>query len=310
MIARIVISFLTVFCGISASSAQTPDAFVELVKGTAWVRSTKDSKPTRLSEKTSLFSGQRVICSRGCKELTISYCNRTIKVDVPQNPNGKLIVGINCNSAKGVRGGGIKGESSLILSPKESERIQPETFKVQWNSQIFSTPAGLSLRIYLGETIWGPKKVYGTKGSYQSPSLTSALIKSQNSGQLILSLTLDDGKRPKQTVKFYVISEEDEKNLRRLLLRASESETDRMLRAVGRGAAFAEYGIYTQATEEFEVAIRIAYRRKGEQSTLAKLQSLVIESNYMAYNDDRVKELCRSWQFSSALLPEACSLIQ
>src|SRR6266404_2991393 len=279
MIARIVISFLTVFCGISASSAQTPDAFFELVKGTAWVRSTKDSKPTRLSEKTSLFSGQRVICSRGCKELTISYCNRTIKVDVPQNPNGKLIVGINCNSAKGVRGGGIKGESSLILSPKESERIQPETFK-------------------------GPKKVYGTKGSYQSPSLTSALIKSQNSGQLILSLTLDDGKRPKQTVKFYVISEEDEKNLRRLLLRASESETDRMLRAVGRGAAFAEYGIYTQATEEFEVAIRIAYRRKGEQSTLAKLQSLVIESNYMAYNDDRVKELCRSWQFSSALLPE------
>src|SRR5213080_4836556 len=110
MIMRFVLLMFLALSGANLCFAQSQDAFVESVKGTAWLRNAGDSRATRLKTQTGLFSGQRVICAGGCKELTISYCNRTIKVGVPQNSKGKLIVAINCNSVKGVRGGGSKGE--------------------------------------------------------------------------------------------------------------------------------------------------------------------------------------------------------
>lgn len=287
---------------------QTPDAFVESVRGIAWVRDTANAEPHRLKDKTSLFSGQRVNCSRNCKELTISYCNRTIPVPVPNRNAWKLIVGINCNSAKGVRAGVAKGESPSILSPKEGERLQVGRFRLKWKPPRMPAPAQLSLKIYLGETIWGPEKVDTERGWYESSSLTRALSKAQTSGQLVLVFSLDDGKQV-QNVKFYLISVDDQKNLA-MDLRSFDSETNEIVKAVGRGSALAKYELYSQAAKEFFKAMEFARRSKSRQLTMVTLESLVIQANYMAYNDDLVKQMCSSWTFRASPLPEACALIQ
>jgi hypothetical protein len=213
------------------------------------VREAKKAETKPLKKGDNLFAGQRVICAGDCKELTISYCN--VKVPVPKGPKGKLILSINCDTLEGVRAGGPKGEGVTIISPKDSELVQPQAFAVSWRPS--TSQMKLSLRVHLGERIWGPEEVDGSMGSFTSDSLVIALKKAQKAGDLHLVLTLDDGRGSVQRVKFDLISASEQQSLN-ARLKVFADESDGVLRALGRGLVFSEFELYGEAIEEFDKA--------------------------------------------------------
>lgn len=293
--------------GVNLAKAQSPVATVRLADGQAWVRKEKDAKPSLLRNGEGLYAGQWVSCAKGCRGLIISQCR--LNVPVTSVPTWRRIIAINCFPTSGTRGGREKGEGVSIISPKDSERLRPNAFSLRWKPFPAATKLELSLRIYLGEKIWSQKAIDGSKGSYESPSLKTALRKAQETNHLVLLLTLDDGKTQMQSVKFYLVSIEDQSKLESQL-GGLKNETSGILRAAGRGAVFGDYQLYAEANKEFEKALAIAEKQKVETGTLAELTALTIQASYMAYNDDRVKELCKSPRLPVSTLPEACSIHQ
>jgi hypothetical protein len=290
-----------------AAQAQSPDAVVESVKGKAWKRDDVNQKPVTLKPGEGLLAGQWVSCPKDCKELVISYCN--VKRPIQHAPTWRQILSISCSSVRGTRGGGAKGESVLVLSPKDSEKVQPETFSLRWRPFESRNSAELTLKVYLGEQLWGPKKVDGRRGTFDSGSLRSALRNAQQAGHLILAVTLDDEKISTQRVKFKLISVDEQQDLQNDL-RKFKKEKDRIVRAIGQGSALGDYELYAEAAREFERALSIARTNKMDKNTLGELKALSIMANYKAYNDDRVKQLCKSWEFRDHPPPDPCSKIQ
>ena len=287
------------------SQSSSVAAIVKTVDGKAWVRDTKAAKPILLRKGDKLFPVQWVSCGRGCKLLTISQCN--LEVPVTAAPPWTQILGINCFPRKGTRAGRDKGESGSILSPRDSEHIRPGDFSLTWQPFDSSREVELSVQIYLGERIWGPEKVDGRKGSFDSAKLRNALKAAQADDHLILMVVLEDRKNPKQRVKFYLISREDHQKLQRDLSRFTTAPSN-FLVPVARASAFGEYELYTQAARELERALKIAQQQKPDGITTQELKTLIVQAHYMAYDDARVRELCKSWR-SGSEMPFACSKI-
>lgn len=297
---RFLMFLLVTLSGWSDAHAQVPDAKVVSMTGTAVVREAGKSGTKPLKKGDPLFAGQRVICTGACKELIISYCE--MNVPVPKDPKGKLIVSINCNALEGVRAGGPKGEAVTIISPKESELVRPDTLSVKWNPS--TSPIKLALKVYLGEQIWGPQTVDGSKGSFTSESFKAALRNAQKADDLHLVLILDAGNEPLQRVKFDIISVVDQLSLDKKLS-ALAGESNPVLRALGRAMSFSEYELYTEATEELEKALAVS-RTPMDRQNLVELRKLAIMAHYKAYNDARVRELCEAAKSSGSDLPEIC----
>ena len=289
----------------SSASAQAPDAVVVSVKGKAVAREAKKTETRPLKKGDNLFAGQRVICGGGCKELTISYCKVNVPIAVPTGPNGKLIYSINCGALDGVRAGGPKGEVVSITSPKESEVIRPETFVLRWKPS--KSTFMLSVRIYLGETIWGPVKVDGSIGVFTpDDSLMAALKKARKAGEEHFQLILDDGSETTRKVKFDLLTESNQQLLDEKL-EAFADETNGVLKALGRAIAFVEYELYGEAVEEIEQALATSQASRAGKQNLSELRRLAIMANYKAYNEERVRQLCGSPDLSASRLPSICS---
>jgi hypothetical protein len=301
---RFVAALLVTVCSVSLAEAQGPDAIVERATGNALVKDEKGNGLSRLRKGDKLIAGQWISCASGCKELVISYCN--INIPVASTPRWKRIRSINCGSLEGERGGASKGEGVSIIAPKESELVVPGTFLVRWKPH--KTPIKLALRINLGEKIWGPIQVDGNKHSFTSDSLKAALRKAQKAGDLHLALLLDDGSEQVQRVKFDLISAADQQKMKREL-KMFEGEPDPILKSLGRGMVFSEYGLYAKAVSELNKALVASQNGKADKKNSFELRNLIIMANYKAYNDKRVKQLCESSRSSASGLPDVCSKV-
>lgn len=297
------LTFLLATVAIGGSAyAQAPDAVVALVKGGAVVRDAETGKMSPLKKGDKLFAGQRVICAGNCKELIVSWCK--VPVPIPLGPKGKTIYSINCSAMEGVRAGGPKGEVVALISPKETELVRSEIFAVRWKPS--QTTLKLSLRVYLGETIWGPEQVEGGVGSFTSTSLVAALKKAQKARDLHLQLILDEGDGLPRKVKFDLISEANERIVKDRLLVFAE-EADGVLKALGRAMVFGEYELYGEAVEELDRALASSQGIGADERNLIELKKIAIMANYKAYNDERVRQLCWSSGLPASSLPAACS---
>jgi len=113
------------------------------------------------------------------------------------------------------------------------------------------------------------------------------------------------GAREPQQVKFKLISDDDQLKLNERLL-ALEEETDDVFRKVGRGMAFSDFELYDEALPEFEAALITLRSERGSRESIDTLVRLLISTNYHTYNDDLVKQLCKTLKKS---LPPECSLL-
>jgi hypothetical protein len=285
--------------------AQSPDALVVSASERALVKDRMGSKPRPLKRQDGLFAGQWVSCAAGCKELIISYCN--VKSRVTERPRWRRIISINCSAPEGERGGSSKGEDGSLISPRESELIRPQNFSLRWKRYKYPVNVKLTIGINLGETIWGPATIDGTTGLFKSHSLRAALGSAQKRGDLRLVVVWTPGKELSARVRFKLISIEDEQDLVEKL-RVFDNESDRTVKALGRATILSEYELDADAAREFEQALAIAQRHTADRETLIELGRLSILANYKAYNDERVKQLCKRFDLSVAL--SACSKSQ
>lgn len=295
------IFLMTILASGSWVYAQTADAVVVSVRGRAVVRKMKGTETKLLKKGDRLFAGQRVSCADGCKELVISYCN--VKIPVPRSAKGKLIVSISCNAQDGERAGRPKGEGVSIISPTGSELIQPEAFVFRWKPS--ESPLKLTLKVHLGEKLWGPEIVDGSKGSFTSDDLIAALKHAQKVGNLHLVIVLDDGSEPSPVVKFNLVSEADQQNMIEKL-KVFADETNEVLKALGRGMVFSAYELHSEAVVEFEKALAISQALQSGTKNLMVLRRIAIRANYKAYNDERVRQLCSSSKFPVSRLTAVC----
>jgi tetratricopeptide (TPR) repeat protein len=304
---RLLISSLIIFCCVDLAHAQAPDAVVVSVSGKAYASAGPTTKPILLKKGDGLYAGQWIRCAAGCKDLTISYCN--MNFHIPNSPKWERIYSIHCASVSDVRGGSPKGEGVLIISPKESETIRPKAFSLRWKPYKYPKKIKLELRVSLGEKLWSAENINGSKGLFESPSLRAVLKKAQKEDYLRLVLMLEDGNELPQIVKFHLISVEAQQELNEKL-KVFNSETNPILKAMGRGSLFGEYELYTEAAEEFEKALAISRRLSVDNNSYITLIKLAIMANYKAYNDERVKQLCKSSKVPISSLPYPCARVQ
>jgi hypothetical protein len=305
MTLRLLMVSLAVAFNITLACAQTaPDATVVKVNGKAQVRDGKDAEPRPLKKHDKLFSGQQVRCERGCKELSISYCN--VVRPIVNRSRWTTILSINCSAAKYPRGGAPKGAGLTIISPRESQVVRPETFSLRWEQAKQPIKVNVLLKIYLGEEIWNQKDVDGGIGLLEPNSLKEKLKEAQKAGELNLILILDEGhgKEPER-VKFKLISQEDETALCKRL-EPFEDEPDEVLRHIRRGLAFSEYKLYAEGALELEKALSVLQSQDPDANSVNGLMRLAIMTNYQAYNDERVKQLCAALK-KSGPSPIECS---
>lgn len=290
---RIWVVLLAVAAGTALAQAQTvPDALVVSVKGNALVRSGKDGARKLLRKGDKLFSGQQVMCDRGCRELKISYCN--VPRPIIKRPNWTTILSINCSAAEVPRGGARKGAGISITTPRESEVVRPETFSLRWEPYRQQSEINISVKIDLGEEIWRERGITANTGHFESDALKEKLKETQRDGELylILLVNADDGTEP-ELVKFRLISLENEQALNNRL-EAFADEPDKVFRHIGRGLAFSKYELYSEAVQELEEALSILRAQGADPDSVNGLMRLLIMTNYQAYNDERVRQLCLS----------------
>lgn len=293
-----------ILSGVPIVRAQTADAIVVYVKGRASMRDGKDARPRPLHKNDKLFSDQQVRCDRGCAGLTISYCN--VPLPVANGPEWTTVLSMNCRPPEVPRGGGKKGAATTIVSPREGETIRPKTFSLKMAVDSPSFKLRLTLKIYLGREIWSQDVDERTLAS-ASANIVQKIQEAQQVGNLHLILVSDDGyTRPPDTVKFKLISLRDQKNLDKKL-ESAELVTDEVSKHLGRGMAFSEFEIYDEGVAELERALRLSEERSADKRTVAGLLRLLILTNYQAYNDERVSELCSTFKKKRTAVPSLCS---
>lgn len=297
----------------SVYAQETPDAVAVSVKGRALVRQGKNGKARSLKNRENLFAGQQVLCDNACIELKISYCN--IARPLAKSPKWKSIYAMNCNAADGERAGAEKGGKTTILSPYEFETVQPERFYLRWNPESKIAKFDITVKVYLGEEIWNQRNVDGKAGFFESPALRERLKQVQKEDELyfviILSRSTDTQEplniedNPSYAVVFKVISLKQEKVLEGKLNQL-EGETEPVFKALGRGLALSEAGLYRDAAREIEKILPISSDKKDPESQKSTLVRLAIRANYQNYNDTRVKQLCELLKGDATALPTQC----
>jgi hypothetical protein len=291
---------------ISLYAQNTPDATVVSLKGKAFVRVGKDGAPRSLKKGDKLFSGQQVKCEKGCVELQISYCNVTRPI--VNRSKWTTILSINCGAAKRPRGGAPKGSGVTFISPRESEVIRPEAFSLRWEQTGQASKINIVLKINLGEEIWSRKDVVSSTGFFESDDIEEKLKEAQKAGELSLLLVVDEGKgKEPERIKFRLISFEDQQELSKRLVRF-EDEPEEVLRHLGRGLTFSTFALYTEGALELERALDLLRNQHADLNSLNALTRLAIMTNYQAYNDERVKQLCAALKRPGSL-PLECSQI-
>lgn len=290
----------------STYAQNAPDATVVSVKGRAFVRDGKDGAQRSLKPGDKLYSEQQVRCDRGCVELKISYCNVTRPI--VKKPKWTTILSINCSAAKYPRGGAPKGAGVTLISPRESEVIRPEAFSVRWEQTEQPLKLNISLKINLGEEIWSRKGVVSSTGFFQSDDVVEKLKEAQKADELSLLLILGEGEgKEPERIKFRLISLEDQQELTKRL-EGFQDEPDEVLKSVGRGLTFSEFALYTEGAMELEKSLDVMRSQRADINSLDALTRLAIMTNYQAYNDERVKQLCAALRRPGSV-PVECSQV-
>jgi len=313
----ILIALLTILLMPEMIRAQSgvPRAVVISIKGKARIKRNKSTREENLPRGANLYTADRIKCDKGCTDLKISYCNIYPK-SVARGPSWTTILALNCGAKPdGTRGGAPKGEGISIISPRESEFIQPEEFSLRWEPDRSVSKVDIEVKIHLGEDVWSQKGVDGSKGSFESDDLRAKLKENQMNNVLVFDVTLRESKNNnernsenrKQRVTFRLISDKDQEDLTNGL-RFIEGEPDGILRAIGRGLEFNEYQLYSDALREIEQALERAYDQKANEETITAINNLAILMNFQVYNDARVEQLCSSQKRSRSFL-KPCVLI-
>jgi hypothetical protein len=256
-------------CARAAAQAdqQIVAGVIEQVEGRAFWRQDLHAKVVPLDPDVdtgrALHPREAVMCdSAGCQILLsidkqkVSLTDKDKWYTLPNPPTGSPMKDYG-------RGGDIergeRSEESLVYSPAQGGAVWPEHFVVRWIPE--PDLREVTMRIWpqaggKNKEIWHKLNVGGTVGSLDSEEARQALLNyRKHGGSDLLELHFtDNGTGVDYPVSFTLLSVRDQQDLQLEL--ANWAQQKDLIGYVGRANAFDRKGLYVEAAEEYERALR------------------------------------------------------
>jgi hypothetical protein len=153
-------------------------------------------------------------------------------------------------------GGLDRGNQSKILSPSENSMAVPVQFSLRWVPSAAGCTLSLTIRDIGGKLLWRREDVDGASGSLTDDGAGRVLVRYRaESGRGPLTLQVDDSCGGENRVSFLLLSVKSEMSLERDLSSWGK-EAGTLLHHLGRASVYSRYGVFPQAADEYESALR------------------------------------------------------
>jgi hypothetical protein len=236
---------------------------VKEITGTVFIRSSGveqkklDSKRDR---GRALYSGERVRCEKGAV-LRLWLGGQTKVINGPSPWYTIQAEETASNRHKTVlneyvrMGGRRRNLFSPIFSPANNSMASPTLFVIRWNPMAQIKKVVLIIKEEKdGKVLW-QEPVDPLAGSLASESARDALSRYRaEKGEGLLFLVWRDGDTDEYKAAFKLLSVHDEQNMNKELAQW-DSETDSLIRSLGRAAVYYTNGMLSQAADEYEAAL-------------------------------------------------------
>lgn len=248
---------------------------VEEIRGAVFWRPNPRAREQRLDPKADaarrLYPGEQVRCARGSSlRLWLGLRRRTVYTPawftIPRatpslaNPARRML------DDYGRVGGLDRGNQSKILSPSENSMAVPGRFSIRWVPSAAGCTLSLTIRDVGGKLLWRREDVDGTSGFLtgddavrafdEGPGAVLASYRAET-GRGPLTLQADDSCGGENRVSFLLLSVKSEQSLERELSSWGR-EAGTLLQHLGRASVYSRYGVFPQAADEYESALRAA----------------------------------------------------
>jgi hypothetical protein len=256
--------FLFVLTPFNSFCAESPAGTIEGFSGNVFWKKTKDAAQTSLdAKKTFLFAEERLKCDEGAT-LTIQLYGKTDTIKcpsgwfpIPSMPQMPALTKQALEDSWRI-GGREMGEEAGVFSPADLSKIRVSNFEIRWVS-------GVAMRSFIlvslekkATEIWKETVPNDAKGRFVSPGLTEALLKyRRESPDGTLVLKWEDNSNQTGTVRFSLLSDEEEKQLQENLA-YWDREPDGIMKYLGRASVFLRLRMFPQAADEYEAALKRA----------------------------------------------------
>lgn len=207
-----------------------------------------------------LIDGERLRCKGpGSMTVVLADGRQTITKDRGWVPvrQGKILQKM-AEYAEPASTRGKSQRESIFMSPPDSGAVEIQHLVVRWNASAVNGNVTLSLAA-LGsqKELWHQASYPAEKGTLDSDDLRRSLAAYRERGSsapLILKMTDTFGNS--HEVSFSLLTPPDEEKLRQML--DEWNSRDALVREIGRASTFSAFGLYVEAAEEYESALREA----------------------------------------------------
>lgn len=248
---------------------------VEEIRGAVFWRPSQGAKEERLDPRADaarrLYPGEQVRCARGSSlRLWLGLGRRTVYPSawftIPRAATSRSNPARRMLDDYGRVGGLDRGEQSKILSPSENSMAAPGQFSIRWMPSAAGCTLALTIRDVGGKLLWRREDVDGASGFLTDDGAVRvfddgpgpALVRYRaETGRGPLTLQLDDSCGGETRVSFLLLSVKSEQSLERELSSWGK-ETGTLLQHLGRASVYSRYGVFPQAADEYESALRAA----------------------------------------------------
>ena len=188
---------------------------------------------------------------------------------------------------------GRSPDVSIFMSPPADGTVEIEHLIVRWNAAGIQGDVTLSLSAQGSEhELWHQAAAPGAKGLLDSDGFRRALAAYRERGASApLLLKMQDAVGNSYEVSFSLLTPGDEANLIQML--AEWNSRDALVRHLGRASAYASFGLFVEAAEEYETALR-----EAPDSSL--LLQLAAEAERRIGNSTRADELAQKLERAMA----------
>ncbi|HUJ82644.1 MAG TPA: hypothetical protein VLW83_12240 [Candidatus Acidoferrales bacterium] len=153
---------------------------------------------------------------------------------------------------------GASPDESIFMSPPSDGTAEIEHLIVRWRTAGIQGDVTLSLSPQGSEhELWRQAAVAGANGSLDSDGFRQALAAYRERGASApLLLKMQDAAGKNYQVSFSLLAPRDEDDLNQML--TEWNSRDAIVRHLGRASAYSSFGLFVEAAEEYESALREA----------------------------------------------------
>jgi hypothetical protein len=252
----------------SQAAAQAGGAgIVEEIRGAVFWRPNPGGRAERLDPRADaarrLYPGEQVRCARGASlRLSLGRRRRTLRPPAwftippaaasPSDPGRRML------DDYGRVGGLDRANPSKVFSPSDHSVAVPGQFIIRWVPSAAGCTLSLTIRDAGGRLLWRREDVDAAAGSLADDDARRELVSyRERAGSGPLTLQADDACEGESIVSFLLLSVKSEQSLQRALSSWGE-EAGTLLRHLGRASVYSHHGVFPQATEEYESALKAA----------------------------------------------------